>query len=112
MRRLPRLVLWLGWNAGLVWLAWAGVHGNAVAALVLQVGALSLGATMLLALCDGHYRSRAASQRTTAAGVASSVVCGAVAVFLAWHGWRWTPLALLVWEVGEALGNGPQKSRR
>ena len=83
------------------WCAWAGVHGNEGAGRILQFFAWALSLSFLAAIFPAEFKEQREKGRTLP-GWLSHGTGIALILFLVWHGWIWTAIALLLHEIGIA----------
>ncbi len=99
--RLVRPLLSAVTIAALAWCAWAGVNGNEGAGRVLQFAAWFMAITFIGAVCPADFGDVRAKGRSLPAWLSHGTGI-AMILFLVWHGWIWTAIALALHEIGVA----------
>jgi len=101
MRRLVRPLLSATSIAALMWCAWLAVNGSEGAGRILQFAAWFMAITIVGAVWPKEFED----QRSKGMPLPRWIHFGtgiALILFLVWHGWIWTAIALVLHEIGTA----------
>ena len=103
VNRLVRLLRWAIINALMAWCAWeAVINGVMGAGRILAFVAWGLGPLMFLSACIPDVKNAAAKRGRPIPAWLSHGYGLTLLLFLVWHGWWWTSIAVLLAEIGEA----------
>jgi hypothetical protein len=101
MRLLVRPLLSATSIAALMWCAWLAVNGSEGAGRILQFAAWFMATTIVGAVCPEEFED----ERSKGLPLPRWIHFGtgiALILFLVWHGWIWTAIALVLHEIGTA----------